>query len=84
MKKGLDLEGLGFVTPPENQGQIVIVGYALKGDAEPPVVIRRTEDTSLPSDHPDRIVYDWARAPEDDEGDYWNGPPRVDRWRRLT
>ena len=61
-----------FVTPPENQGQIVIVSYALDADAE--VIIKRTHDASNNS-----IRFDAYSYPDDDSGEWtpWNESPEL-------
>lgn len=64
-----------FITPPENQGQIVEVSYAAVGNE----VIRRTHDQSDKS-----TEYAASKALNGDEGDYWNGAPANKRWRTIT
>ena len=61
-----------FITPPENQGQIVTVSYALAADEE--AIIERTHYAS------DRTTrYDAYSYPENDDGDWapWNGAPEL-------
>ena len=66
---------INWITPPENQGQIVIVSYA----GADGTVYRQTFDQS------DRTAeYHASRALVDDEGDYWNGAPANRRWRKVT
>ena len=60
-----------FTTPPENQGQIVTVSYALADDTE--IIIVRTHDAS------DNTTEYWAyELPEDYKiWDPWNGVPEL-------
>jgi hypothetical protein len=68
--------GLKFHVPRANQGQIVEYSYASTGDGD---VIERRYDRS------DRqSSYQIAEMDPDDEGDYWNGAPRISEWRDLT
>lgn len=64
-----------FHTPPENQGQIVDVSYALIGE----IVIRKTHDRSN-----GETEYAESAVLASDEGDYWNGAPTNKRWRKLN
>lgn len=64
-----------FLTPPENQGQIVEVSYTMI-DGE---VIRKTFDQS------DRTTqYAISDGLEGDEGDYQNGEPDNADWTPIT
>lgn len=64
-----------FHTPPRNQGQIVTVSYAaVEGN-----VIQQIHDASDGS-----IRYYISEMLEDDQGDYWNGEPDNNDWRKLT
>ena len=60
-----------FIVPPENQGQIVEVSYAIAADDE--VIIERTLDKS------DRTIrYDAYEYPDKEwEWDPWNGTPSL-------
>lgn len=64
-----------LITPPEDQGQIVVVSYALCYD----VVIQRWLDQS-----DGQIIWSKSRALKNDEGDYWNGGPSNKRWTRIS
>ena len=64
-----------FYTPSRNQGQIVEFSYA----AVEGYVIRRMYDRSGGT-----TEYDIRTALVDDEGDYRNGAPKNQRWRKIT
>ena len=61
-----------WVTPPENQGQIVTVSYSLDSDAE--VILESIYDASDRSQE-----YRAYRYPADDDGEWtpWNGTPAL-------
>lgn len=61
-----------FVTPPENQGQIVTVSYGLAAENE--IIITCTYDASDKT-----TIYDAYYYPDDDEGKWepWNGVPEI-------
>jgi len=67
-----------YITPPENQGQIVIVSYASDGEG----VLRRTVDQS--GQRPTLIEHISWDAFLDHEPEYepWNRAPRIpdDEW----
>ncbi len=63
-----------FITPPENQGQIVTCSYSLDADAE--VIIENIYDAS------DRTqIYRAYAYPRNDDGTWepWNGVPELGR-----
>lgn len=64
-----------FHTPPENQGQIVIVSYTMIDST----VIRKIYDRRDRS-----TVYAISEALESDEGDYWNGAPDNYDWMPIS
>lgn len=64
----------GFMLPPENQGQIVEIAYALVEG----LVIRRRYDRS-----DGETRYHASKCLVEDEGDYWNHAPANKRWRRI-
>ena len=77
MYKRKDLEDLEWHTPPANQGQAVLVAYAV----DPGGLFRRVEDQSFTWGHPERVQYSWVSwdLVEDEEADQpWNGEPDVD------
>jgi hypothetical protein len=64
-------ENLNFVTPPENQGQIVIVSYACDGD----YIYKRTYDQS---DQEETIrLYEHPGEGDEEEWGPWNRSPRL-------
>lgn len=64
-----------FHVPPENQGQIVEVSYALAGDYTIRCMYDQSDRTKL---------YALTRTNDDDDGDYWNGAPHYQDWELLT
>jgi hypothetical protein len=65
-----------FITPPENQGQIVEKSYVLLWDN---TVLRCIYDQSDGS-----LEYATSRALSGDEGEYQNGAPKNKRWRKIS
>lgn len=66
---------LRFVTPRVNQGQIVTVSYAMI----PGIVMRQEHDASDGS-----VMYCYATAHPDDDGDYQQRPPaQVGAWKEC-
>lgn len=59
-----------FITPPENQGQIVTVDYACTED----YILERTSDASDKSET--IVAYRW---PANGGFDPWNGAPKLGR-----
>ena len=61
-----------FTTPPQNQGQIVTVSYALADDTE--IIIVRTHDAA--DNTTEYVAYEY---PSDDDGDWqpWNYAPEL-------
>jgi hypothetical protein len=70
------LAKLTYTVPPENQGQIVEVAYAV--DAQADLVVKRTADQSFAPGFPERVVFEVADVDEI-EGDFepWNQTPVV-------
>ena len=66
---------MNWITPPECQGRIVEVSYALRGDK----VLRRHFDRSDRS-----TCFFSSTVLTDDQCEWWNGEPRNKRWRRLS
>lgn len=63
-----------WVTPPENQGQIVTVSYSLDSEAE--VILERIHDASDGT-----TEFRAYRYPARDDGSWepWNGTPKLGR-----
>jgi hypothetical protein len=81
-----DLEDLTFHIPPSCQGQHMEYAYAI----DPAGLFRRVTDLSIPSDHAERVSYDWVSWDQFEDGgesvaEPWNGEPEVDEdlWVRL-
>jgi hypothetical protein len=75
MKKEIPVYECGdFTTPPENQGQIIEVSYALAVNFDDPaVIVARKHDRS-----DNTTTYTaYAARPEDEEWDPQNGAPRL-------